>query len=257
MHKISYKRLLELVITKANLNLRSETSVNYLSYGWWVIEPLLHMVVYYFVFKILLQRGGDDYVVFLMTGLIPWLWFAKSVSHAQGSIIGAKRLMGQVYLPKIFFPLTGLFQDAIKQMVVFTILIGFLLCVGLAPSFTWLALIPIIFLQFLFIIAVSLLASLIVPFIRDFSLIIPTVLQFLMFCSGVFYRYESIPEHIQKYFFINPMGVFLRAYRDILISDVFLPLNLFLYVSIMTLVLLYLAILLFRKLDFLLPRVVL
>ncbi|HGO5856179.1 TPA: ABC transporter permease [Mannheimia haemolytica] len=257
MHKISYKRLLELVITKASLNLRSETSVNYLSYGWWVIEPLLHMVVYYFVFKILLQRGGDDYVVFLMTGLIPWLWFAKSVSHAQGSILGAKRLMGQVYLPKIFFPLTGLFQDAIKQMVVFTILIGFLLCVGLVPSFIWLGLIPIIFLQFLFIIAISLLAALIVPFIRDFSLIIPTVLQFLMFCSGVFYRYESIPEHIQRYFFINPMAVFLRAYRDIFISDMFLPFNLFLYVSILTLGLLYLAILLFKKLDFLLPRVVL
>ncbi len=257
MYNLGVKRLLELVITKASLNLRSETSVNYLSYGWWVIEPLLHMVVYYFVFKILLHRGGDDYVVFLMTGLIPWLWFAKSVSHAQGSILGAKRLMGQVYLPKIFFPLTGLFQDAIKQIVVFSILIMFILFIGLTPSLSWCWLIPLIFIQFLFTIAISLLASLIVPFIRDFSLIIPTVLQFFMFVSGVFYRYESIPLNIQKYFFINPMAIFLRGYRDIFINGTFLPMELFLYVLTLSVVLLFLVSFLFKKLDFLLPRAVL
>jgi len=56
----SLGRFLELIWTKTIFNLRSEVHRNYLSYGWWVLEPLLHMVVYYLVFGLLLQRGSED-----------------------------------------------------------------------------------------------------------------------------------------------------------------------------------------------------
>ena len=59
-------RLLELIWTKAVFNLRSEVHRNYLSYGWWVLEPLLHMGIYYLVFGLLLQRGDANYSTFLL-----------------------------------------------------------------------------------------------------------------------------------------------------------------------------------------------
>ena len=81
--KIEHYR--QLVFTKVAANLQTETSRDYLSYLWWVIEPILHMLVYYLVFSFLLSRGTEDYVVFLLTGLIPFFW--RSICYSGKSQI--------------------------------------------------------------------------------------------------------------------------------------------------------------------------
>lgn len=257
MHSTQIKRTLELIWVKASLNLRSEASVNYLSYAWWVIEPLLHMVVYYVVFSLLLARGGENFVAFLLTGLIPWLWFAKSINHTMGSILHGKELMNQLYIPKIFFPLTFIVQDAVKQCIVFLLLITFLLFYGITPTVVWFYAIPIIFIQFLLIIGCSLIGALLVPFIRDMSFVIPTGLQFMTFCSGVFFSYHDIPESIKHYFFLNPMAVILAAFRDVLIDGVIPNYSQLGYVIGLSSTLIVIAALLYKKLEYILPRVVL
>jgi len=257
MHSLQFKRTLELVWVKATLNLRSEASVNYLSYAWWVIEPLLHMVVYYIVFSFLLARGGENYVAFLLTGLIPWLWFSKTVIHAMGSIINGKQLMNQLHVSKLFFPLTFIIQDSIKQVIVFTLLFIFLLVYGMTPSLIWLYSFVIIFIQFLLIIGCALLAALITPFVRDMSFVIPTGLQFVMFCSGIFFSYRDIPIDIQSYFFLNPMAVILTALRDVLIDGVAPNISQLTYVALFSVVLILFAVFLYKKLEYILPRVVL
>ncbi|WP_372882041.1 ABC transporter permease [Psychromonas sp.] len=257
MHTLNIKRTLELIWVKASLNLRSEASVNYLSYAWWVIEPLLHMVVYYVVFSFLLARGGENYVAFLLTGLIPWLWFSKTVNHTMGSILHGKELMNQLYIPKVFFPLTFVVQDSIKQVIVFALLLAFLILYGIAPSIIWLYSLPIIMIQFLLTIGCSLLAALAVPFIRDMSFVIPTGLQFLMFCSGIFFSHHDIPEHVQHYFFLNPMAVILAAFRDVLVDGVAPNFGQLAYVTLFSCVLIVIAAWSYKKLEYLLPRVVL
>jgi len=257
MQSIGLRKTIELIWGKASLTLRSEASVNYLGYAWWVIEPLLHMVVYYVVFSLLLARGGDNYVAFLLTGLIPWLWFSKSISHAQGSIIGGKELMNQLYVPKLFFPLTKLTQDAVKQSVVFALLLAFLLVYGIDASVTWLWLVPIILLQLLFTTGCALLAAILVPFVRDMAFVIPTGLQFMMFCSGIFFNPMDISPHLQFWFFLNPMAILLQDYRDVLINNQLPDLQQNLYVLVISLVLISVSAFLYKKLDHALPRVVL
>lgn len=255
MHLLETKRMLELVWVKATMNLKSEASVNYLSYVWWIVEPLLHMSVYYLVFSVLLNRGGEDYVIFLLTGLIPWLWFSKSVSRASNSIIKGKTLMGQIYVPKLFFPLTSLTQDTIKQIIVWCILLVFVGIVGPSPSIVWFWLVPIILTQLLLICAFSLCFALIIPFIRDFSLIIPSILQFIMFCSGIFFSYKDISSEIQNLFFINPMAVLLRCYRDVLLDGVGPVLPLLIYVFSSSFIVIIICLKMYKELDFKLPRV--
>lgn len=257
MYSSQIKRILELAWVKASLNLRSEASVNYLSYAWWIIEPLLHMVVYYIVFSFLLARGNENYVIFLLTGLIPWLWFSKTVTHAMGSILNGRNLINQLHIVKIFFPLTCVMQNTVKQGIVFLLLFAFIWLYGIKPSLVWLYVIPVIFVQFLLIFASSMLASIIVPFIRDMSFVIPTVLQFLMFCSGIFFSYHDIPQSIQSVFFINPMAIILASFRDVLIEGLAPNLGLLSYVLLLSLVLLAFSFRLFYKLEYILPRVVL
>lgn len=257
MHSTQLKRTLELIWVKASLNLRSEASVNYLSYAWWVIEPLLHMVVYYVVFFFLLARGGDNYVAFLLTGLIPWLWFSKTISHTMGSILHGKQLMNQLYIPKVFFPLTFVVQDAVKQAIVFMLLLTFLVIYGIHPSLIWFHAISVVLIQFLLIVGCSLIAAIIVPFVRDMSFVIPTGLQFMMFCSGIFFSHHDIPETVHHYFFLNPMAVILVAYRDVLVDGIVPNYEQLGLVTLCSLILIVLATFLYKKLEYVLPRVVL
>ena len=249
-------RTLELVWVKASLNLRSEASIPYLSYAWWIIEPVLQMAIYYLVFAYLLKQGGHDYVPFLLTGLIPWIWFGRSVSHAQGSIIQGKYLMNQVHIPKIFFPLTFILQDAIKQIIVFILLLIFLVLYGYEFSFGLLWVIPVILVQFLLILAFALTVSVIVPFVRDFSFVIETGLQIMMFCSGIFFNYKSIPAMETKIFFINPMAIILSSYREILMYNNVPNIKLLSCVVVLSLMMISVALYAFKKLEFIFPRVV-
>lgn len=254
---IDIKHTAELIWVKALLNLRSEASTNYLSYAWWLIEPLLHMLVYLIVFSLFLDRGGNNYVVFLLTGLIPWLWFARSITHAQHSIDRGKQLMNQLFIPKIFFPLTVLVQDVVKQCFVFLLLFVVLILYGFYPSMSWFWILPIGLVQILFTTGCALIAALLIPYARDFSLVIPTVLQFMMFGSGIFYRYTEIPERFHSLFFLNPMSVLLTAYRDILMSSAAPDLFRLTGTLVFSVILILAGVLIYRKLEYTLPRVVL
>ena len=142
----AFKHYQQLVCVKVAANLQAEASRNYLSYLWWIFEPILQMLVFYLVFGKLLQRGTEDFVPFLLTGLIPWLWFAKSVGNSMGSIVQNKGLMMQVHLPKIILPTIVICQDAVKQAVVMVLLLLFLFFSGVQPTIYWSAL-PILLLQ--------------------------------------------------------------------------------------------------------------
>ena len=89
----------QLVRVKIWFNLRSEASQSYLSYAWWILEPLLLVGVFFIVFDILLHRGTKDFVAFLVCGIIPWLWFYKSILQSTNSIPGGKGLISQTALP--------------------------------------------------------------------------------------------------------------------------------------------------------------
>ncbi len=251
-------RLLELIWTKAIFNLRSEVHRNYLSYVWWVLEPLLHMVVYYVVFGLLLQRGGENFPVFLLTGLIPWMWwFMKAVSGTSNSILSGQNLMLEVELPSIVFPLVSLLQASLKQIPVFILLAGFLWSQGFSPVINWWSLIPVILVQALLTIAFSCTVAAVIPFIRDLSYLVPTGLMFLMFLSGIFYDYRTLATEWQELFLLNPMAFLLKCYREIFIDGVLPEFDMLAWWGGGGAVACLLVMMAYRRLRYAYPRIVL
>lgn len=253
----SLTQFLELIWTNARLNLRSETHRNYLSYGWWVLEPLLHMVVYYVVFALLLERGGENFPVFLLTGLIPWMWFMKVVGGSSNSIIAGQNLMLQVGLRPITFPLVSILQSSIKQIPVFLLLIGFVWLQGYAPNANWWSLIPVILVQALIIVAFACAVAALIPFIRDLSYLVPTGLTFLMFLSGIFYDYRRISPDWQELFLLNPMAFLLKCYREIFMENTMPDMITLSLWGIGSAIACVLLIFIFQRLRYVYPRVVL
>jgi len=246
-----------LVIVKVWFNLRTEAAQHRLSYAWWILEPVLHMGAFYLIFKILLQRGTENFVAFLLCGLVPWLWFAKSVTNSCQSIIQGKGIISQAFIPKAFFPLTAVSQDAVKQSLVFLLLAVYMIASGFPLTINWLWLLPIIVTQFLLIAAVSFTVAFIVPFALDFKYLVGTVLILGMMGSGVFFSYEEVlsPQY-RDLFLLNPMANLLVSYRLVLLEGEMPRIVDLATISVISLAVLALVLFLLRRFDNNLTRLI-
>ncbi|TMW13797.1 tetratricopeptide repeat protein [Alloalcanivorax gelatiniphagus] len=251
-----WRNFVDLVWTKARLNLKAEANRNHLRYLWWVIDPLLYMAVFYVVFGLLLHRGGEGFVAYLLTGLVPFQWFAKTVQHASNTIVEGRGLMNQVRISPLFFPLVAVVQNAGKQTLVFLMLAIFLVVYGLPPTVHWLALIPVVTVQLLLMAVVGCALAMIIPFVRDLINLVPTGLQFLLFCSGVFYTLDTIPERWRDLFMANPMANLLHQYRRILLEHQWPEWSQMGWLALGCLLGLGVLILAYRRLEGVFPRVV-
>ncbi len=217
--RILQPRYRELIWYKTWAGLRAEASQNYLSFLWWIIEPLLSMAIYYLVFGVLMQRGTDDFIPFLLIGLITWQWFANTIISSLNSILGSRALMTQVDLPKAVFPSVVAGMAVIKFSCVFILLLVFLSLSGFTPNVHFIALPVIMAVQFTLILTFSYLSAAIIPFFPDLRFLVQALLQLVFFLSGIIFDGASIPEQYQRYFYLNPMANVIEAYRDILMHN--------------------------------------
>ena len=252
----NWRTFIDLVWTKARLNLKSEASKNHLRYVWWILDPILYMTVFYIVFGVLMERGGPGFIAYLLTGLVPFQWFAKTVHQTSGSIVGGKGLMHKVRISPLFFPLVGIVQNTGKQCLVFAMLGLFLVLYGLPPTIHWLAFIPIVLVQLLLMTVVSCMLAMIVPFVRDLTNLIPTGIQFLLFSSGIFYTIDRIPEEWRSLFFTHPMANILYQYRQVFVENQWPDWSGLGWVVLGSLLGLVIVIFSYRRLEPIFPRVV-
>jgi lipopolysaccharide transport system permease protein len=208
---------LRYVFCRVKSELKAESAKNYMGYLWWFAEPALLILVFYFVFGFLFKRGGEGFASSLVVGVTAWLWFSSSALKAMMSIQRESQLMLLVYMPKYIFPLVSVFTLLVKQIFVVILIFALLLLVD-TPSSHWWGFILVFIVQFLLIVAVSLIFAAIIPFIPDLAIVIGAVLPMGMFVSGVFFSLNQIPEAYRTYFLLNPMAGLIEAYRDVLLN---------------------------------------
>jgi lipopolysaccharide transport system permease protein len=233
--------------------LTAETSRNYLSYAWWLLEPILTIAVFYFVFGMLFERGGEGFVSFLLLGVTAWFWFQNSVSKSVMSIRKEKGLMAQVYVPKYVFPLTAVAFMLFKHLFVIAVLVGILMLL-MEPSVTWLFYLPISLVQLVLILGISVIVAAITPFIPDLNLVIPQLLRLSMFLSGVFYPQSLIPPEYVPFFRYNPMAGLIMEYRKVMLDGQFPDFVYLVKVALISCVILAFGLWLLSKLDRIYPR---
>lgn len=209
-----------LVHTQARLGLKAEASRFYLSYLWWILEPLLFVLVFYLVFGVLLNNRPDNFLLFLMCGKTPFLWFSKSVSSASSSIVQNKGLISQVDIPKTLFPYGAVQEALYKQWPVFGVLFGIASIYGLLPELNWLWLLPLIITQYVLILVCALIGAVLVSYIADMRMFINMGMTFLLFSSGIFWDIRSVENlELQRLaLIINPFLFLIDAYREVLIN---------------------------------------
>jgi len=207
-----------LIVYKARAELRAQVSQSFMGVLWWIVEPLLFLGAFSIVFTQIIDRGDEDFVPFLLTGLVPWKWFASSLSSGCNSIASNGGLMRLVYLPKHIYPAVSVVNATIKFGFVFCLLLVAVLGFGKPITAAW-ALLPVIIgLQFVLQLGVAMLAASLIPFARDLRLLVDNLLLLLMFLSGVFYPISTFDAEYGWLFLMNPVADLLSCYRAVLLD---------------------------------------
>lgn len=184
------------------------------------------------------------------------MWFSKAVSGGSGSVLRGQQLMIQAGLPAIVFPLVSVVQITFKQLPSFALLAGFVWLQGFGPGNHWWGLIPVTVVQVLLTTAFACAVAAIIPFVRDFSYLVPTGLMFLMFCSGVFYDYRIVAPQWQDLFLLNPVAYLLKCYREIFIEGILPDLQTLGWWTAGASLMCILIIQIYQRLRYLYPRIV-
>ncbi|WP_078555866.1 ABC transporter permease [Bacillus alkalicellulosilyticus] len=206
----------DLLVYLVKSGLKAEHRNSYLGYFWWLLDPLLNVVVYYFLVAIILGRGGENYAVFLVIGLVVWRWMITTVNTSAKAITKYSSIINQVYLPKSIFPL------AVSSTQVFNFSFGliviaiFLVIFGVVPGWQIVFLPLIILIQLVFLIAISLFVSYICVFVRDIDNILTHILRLFFYASPIIWEGRELPPEFSWVVQVNPVALILNAYRDVI-----------------------------------------
>ncbi|MBX4145820.1 ABC transporter permease [Paenibacillus lautus] len=206
----------DLLVYLVKSGLKSEHRNSYLGYLWWLLDPLLGALVYYFLVVIVMGRGGENYGVYLVIGQVAWRWTNASISNSSRSIIQYTSIIQQVNLPKAIFPMTRV----ISQMINFVfglIVVGSFLLLFAVPIHWEIVYLPfIIIVQLIFLMSISLFVAYISVFIRDIGNILGHILRVWFYASPVIWEGSRLPAQYSWIETFNPMSYILNGYRDIL-----------------------------------------
>ena len=243
-----------LTLYKTYADLRAESQRTHAGFLWWIVEPLLHMAVYYLVFAVLMHRGGDDFVPFLLIGLVSWRWFHVSLMQGGSAISNNKRLMQQLYIQKILFPCASILGNGIKFLFTLVVLLVFLWIYGLLPSVHYLAIPLLLAVQGLLIVGCTFVLAAIVPFLPDLRLMLDNALRAVMFLSGIFFSGDIVPQHLKFWFYLNPMAALLESWRNVLMHGEWPMWEHMAGITVLSIVLLLLGAKLMRRFDYSYPK---
>jgi len=247
---------LDLIYFRSILNLKAEASRYFLGVLWWVIEPVLYLAVFYFVFEMGLRSGGEGFVSFLLCGLVSWKWFDNSIKSCAVSITQNVGIMYQLYLPKFIFPLIAILTGFFRFLIILLIFILFLLLNDIQVQYSWFWLPFVIFVQLLLILGAGLLVAAVVPLVPDLRHIVNYTMLLLFFSSGIFFDINSMSPEVQDILVYNPFMVIIDSYRSVLLdgeSPRMLPM---LIISGSSFVLLLINFFIYRQFDRAFPRLV-
>ena len=210
----------DLILYLVTSGLKAQNKNSFLGYFWWLLDPFLNVLLYYFVVVVIFKRAdGENYGIYLVVGLIIWRWLHSTISAASRSITSQGGIISQVYLPKGIFPLGASIAQLINFGFGVIVIFLFLIYFGVHPGFKifWLPL--IVFVQLVFMTTIAYLVAYICVFVRDFTNIIEHILRIWFFGSPIIWYDSMIPDKARLLLEINPMYHFLVSYRNIFIYN--------------------------------------
>jgi lipopolysaccharide transport system permease protein len=206
-------RYRELILNFVIRDLKSRYKGSVLGYVWTLLDPLLMMLVYVLIFSVVVRIKVANYPIFILTGIIPWLFFSNSITRAMSSLRENASLMMKIYFPREVFPISQVTSGIIEFALMLLILIPFLFLYHVPLGWRLLALPGILIVQILLVVGVSLVLSILVAYLKDVANFMTAFLRIWFYMTPILYPVTMVPVKYQFFFFLNPMTIIVCLYR--------------------------------------------
>lgn len=189
-----------------------------LGMAWSILSPLLMLLVMAMIFTKFFGKNTPHFIIYLFCGTLNFSYFSESTNQGMESLISNAGIFTKVNIPKYLF----LFSKNVQTLINFglTLCVFFIFCIIDHIPFTWkfvLLLYPICCLV-LFNIGVGLVLSALFVFFRDIQYLWSVFTQLLMYMSAIFYTIDNYDPFVQNLFLLNPIYLFIRYFRKIVIE---------------------------------------
>lgn len=202
------------LLTVRDLRVRYSTSV--LGYFWSILDPLVMAGIYWFVFTQVFERtvGEQPYIVFLLSALLPWMWFNGAVGDCTRAFLREARLIRSTKIPRTIWVNRLVLSKGIEFVASIPVLALFAVFTG-AQLHWQVVFFPLaIILQTVLLVGIGLIVAPLVVFFRDLERAIKLILRFLFYASPIIYGLSDLPHGLDRIAAFNPLAGIFALYRS-------------------------------------------
>jgi len=207
----------ELLFTLTKREIVARYKQTFLGLGWTLMQPILQTIVYTIAFSLVLKSPsaeGIPYPIFVFANLTLWTYFANTTINAMNSLRSNSSLITKVSFPREIIPLSVVLAGLFDFVFTFIILVILNFFFGFYPNFRFVYIPAILFVEVLFILNLSLVLSVLTVARRDLTYVVTFFITLYMFLTPVFFPLSALPQTIQKYYYISPMGAIIDAFKN-------------------------------------------
>jgi ABC-type polysaccharide/polyol phosphate export permease len=206
----------ELIRTLAERDYRIRYKQAILGVAWAVLTPVALMLVFTLFFQRIahVHHGTAHYALFAYLGLLPWTFFSSSLNVGGMSLVSNVPVLNKVYCPREVFPIESMLVAALDTIMSLTGLFVLFVIYRQAPTAAIVYLPLLIVVQVLFTLGLTMLAAIVIVYLRDVRYVLPVVLQLGLFATPVAYGVNDVPASMRTlYETANPLAVIIDGYR--------------------------------------------
>ncbi len=205
-------------------DLKGRYSRTVLGLGWTVVQPLMLLLLYTFLFSVIMKlrfRGGTgtgNFALYLTSGMFPFLALSEGIQRATTSLTGNRSLLDRVRFPAEVLPAVGVVTSTIPEVLGLSLLIivGGFFDVQYSG---WLVLLPVlIFLRVMLTMGIAWLVSVLNVFLVDIGQFVGLLLTTWMFLTPIFYPADLVSGRFGIALQLNPLYHLVEAYRAVILE---------------------------------------
>lgn len=221
---------------------------SFFGFFWSLLNPLLLTLLYWVVFRFYLRFGDvENYTVFLLTGLLPWIWVTSALSEGVSSITGSGHLVTKSFFPAQILPAVSVVTTGVHFFLSLPILLALIYATNGPITFNLLFLFPLVLLQGVFLFGIVTAISTWNVRLRDMQHLVANLLSFIFFLCPIVYPVSTVPERFRWTLDLNPFARFIQSYHTILHEGAMPGAESWVYLSLATLVSLLVGVAVFER----------
>ena len=193
---------------------------NFLGMLWAFIQPTATILIFWFVFQVGFKSQPIDnfpFILWLVSGILPWFFFADAISNATNAIIANSYLVKKIVFRVSLLPIIPILSALVVHLFFILFMFGMFLFYGYKPNIYWLQIFYYLFAMIVLLLGLSWITSSVVVFFKDMGQIVTMFIQFGFWLTPIFWSIKMVPERYHWIINLNPMVYIIEGYRDSMI----------------------------------------